>query len=139
MSRNRVVTVLAVLVSVLVVSVLAIPIIQVTVQQLGAGYADVICPVGKAWIKHVFVIEQGKIKLKGLKVKFDSDLGAGTYIRIELRDANDNAIASGEITLDSELPAGTYVQVDISPILGVYEMLQYSRIVIVVSGPEVGL
>lgn len=116
---------------------LAVPLIQITVQQLGAGYRDVLAPCSKAWVNHVFKIEDLKILLDGVKIKFDEDLPAGAYIRVELRDNSDNVLAAGEKTLASDLPAGTWVFVDTSPDLGIYDIIKYDRIVVVVAGAEV--
>lgn len=129
---------LSLAVSLAVTASLAVPIIQVTVQQLGAGYSDVLSPVGKAWVNHVFAIDNGKVVLDKVKVKFDKDLPKGTYIRVELRDSNDNVLASGETTLTQDLPKGTHITIDLQPNLDVYGIIKYSRIVVVVAGAEVG-
>jgi len=131
-------TLAALALSLAVAAALAVPVIQVTIQQLGAGYSDVLSPVGKAWVNHEFKIEDGKIVLDKVKVKFDKDLPQGSYIRIELRDSDDNVLASGETTLTQDLSAGTWLEIDLSPDLDIYNIIQYSRIVVVVAGTEVG-
>ena len=117
---------------------LAVPVIQVTVQQLGAGYSDVLSPVGKAWVNHVFKVEDLQLKLDAVKVKFDRDLPEGAYIRVELRDCNGETLASGEVTLERHLHAGEWLCIDLTPDLGVYGLIQYQRVVLVVAGAEVG-
>jgi len=129
---------LSVLLALAVVSALAIPIIQLIVQQLGVGYAGIISPVSKGWINHIFAIRNFKIVLDKVKIKFDKELQAGTYIRVELRDNNDNVVAFGEITLADNTPAGTWIYIDLDPDLGLYDLIEYQKIVVVVAGPEVG-
>jgi len=139
--RRRLRGVLSVLVPVLVstavVGVLAVPLVGVVVQQLGAGYSDVVPPVGRAWVNHVFAVVHGRIVLDKVRVKFDKDLPKGAYIRVELRDSNDRVLASGEVTLQQPLSAGQWLVIDLSPDLGIQKIIEYSRIVVVVSGPEV--
>jgi len=128
---------LALAVAFAVTAVLAVPVIQVTVQEIGAGYRDVLAPCGKAWVNHIFKIEDCRIKLDAVKVKFDEDLSKGATIRIELRDSGDNVLASALVELGADLPAGTWITVDLTPDLGIYDLLKYDRIVVVVVGPEV--
>jgi len=123
-----------------VTAVLAVPVIQVTVQQVGAGYSDVLAPCSKAYVNHVFKIENCRIKLDAVKVKFDKDLLKGTTIKVELRelrDSGDHTLTCGSIELAEDLPAGTWITVDLEPDLGIYDLLKYDRIVVVVVGPEV--
>lgn len=136
-TRNRKAFVTALLASLLVASALAVPLIQVVVQQLGAGYADVLSPVNYAGVNHVFKIDNGQIYLDKVKITFDKDLPAGSYVRVELRDSSGNVLSSGEVTLQNDLSAGTPLVVDLSPDLDIYGIIQYSRIVVLVAGPEV--
>ena len=133
---KRLVKALPLLMAILVTVALAIPLIEVSVQQLGAGFSEVVPPVNKAWVRHVFKVVNGRIVLDGVKVKFDKNLPAGTFIRIELRDSDDNVLASGEVTLDSELPAGQWLFIDTDD-LEVNEIVEYDRVVVVVAGYEV--
>mgnify|MGYP000580737499 CR=1 FL=1 len=129
---------LSVIIALAVVSALAVPVIQLIVQQLGAGYSAILSPVSKGWVNHIFAIKDFKIVLDKIKVKFDKELPAGTYIRIELRDNNDNVLTSGSITLSDNTPAGTWIYIDLNPDLGLYDLVKYQKIVVVVAGPEVG-
>ena len=128
---------LALAVAFAVTAVLAVPVIQVTVQEIGAGYRDVLSPCSEAYVNHIFKIEDCRIKLDAVKVKFDEDLSKGATIRIELRDSGDNVLASALVELGADLPAGTWITVDLTPDLGIYDLLKYDRIVVVVVGPEV--
>jgi len=126
------------LVAVLVAAALAVPIVELSVQQLGAGAGDVISPVNKAWINYVFSKTSGnKLVISGVKVKFDSDLPTGSYIRVEIRDSDDDVAASGEVTLDSDLSANTWIMIDLSPDIDGLGLQNFYRVVIVVSGQEV--
>ena len=138
MSKSRALL-LSLAIAFAVTAVLAVPVIQVTVQQVGAGYSDVLAPCSKAYVNHVFKIEieNCRIKLDAVKVKFDKDLLKGTTIRIELRDSGDHVLASALVELGADLPAGTWITVDLEPDLGIYDLLKYDRIVVVVVGPEV--
>jgi len=135
--RGLLLVVVPVIVSAVVVGALAVPLISVAVQQLGAGYSEVLSPVGKAWVNHVFAVVHGRIVLDKVRVKFDRDLPQGAYIRVELRDSNDRVLASGEVTLQQPLLAGQWLVIDLSPDLGIQKILRYSRVVVLVSGPEV--
>jgi len=128
---------LAFLASVIVTTALAVPLIQLTVQQLGAGYADVMSPVSSAKVSYVFKLQGSGICIDAVKLKFDKDLPAGSYIHLELRDANDAVLASGDMVLNNNLQAGQSITVDFNPDLGLYDMLKYSRIVVVVAGSDV--
>lgn len=136
--NRKYIVVLSLILSLGIAGALAVPVIQVTVQDLGAGYSDVLSPVDHAWVNHVFKIEQHKIYLDAVRIKFDGDLPQGAYIRIELRDCNDNVLASGETILSQDLQAGTSIEIDVSPDLDLYSMIQYDKIVVVVAGNEVG-
>lgn len=128
---------LPILLAVLVATALAVPVIQLTVQQLGVGYKNVLSPCSKAWVDHVFTITPSGIKLDKVRLKFDADLPAGTYIRVELRDNSDNVLSSGEMTLASDLPAGNTIVIDLNPDLDIYGIRHYKRIVVLVAGEEV--
>ena len=126
------------LVAVLVAAALAVPIVELSVQQLGAGAGDVISSVNKAWINYVFSKTSGnKLVISGVKVKFDSDLPTGSYIRVEIRDSDDDVVASGEVTLDSDLSANTWIMIDLAPDIDGLGLQNFYRVVIVVSGQEV--
>jgi len=135
--KHLFITAVALALSLAVAATLAVPIIQVSIQQLGAGYNDVLSPANRAWVNHVFSVDEGKVILDKVKVKFDTDLPAGSYIRVELRDNNDNVLASGETTLAEDLPAHTWTYIDLQPNLDIYGIIQYSRIVVAVAGAEV--
>jgi len=135
--RRRVALAISIAVAALVFAALAVPVITITVQQLGAGATDVLAPCSKAWVDHEFAIKSNGIVLDKVKVKFDSDLPAGTYIRVELRTANGDLLSSGEVTLDSDLPAGTPITIDLSPDLDIWQILQYDKVDVVVAGPQV--
>ncbi|MGB9760820.1 MAG: hypothetical protein ACPLZG_13400, partial [Thermoproteota archaeon] len=107
--------------------------------RLGAGSSSVLSPANKAVVNHVFVISNGKIELAYVKVAFDQDLDAGTRIRIELRDDQDNVIASTDATLSRALPAKNFIQLELSPHLNIQSILNYDHIVVVVAGVELSL
>lgn len=135
--ENKQLSIIAIILSVLVTGILAVPVIQITIQQLGAGVAEIISPCNKAWVDHIFSIRKGGIKLDSVRVKFDKDLSKGTYIRVELRDSNDGILTSGEVTLQSDLPANAPIVIDLNPDLNIGQLLQYAKIVIVVAGQQV--
>jgi len=136
-SRRYLPVLLALTASVIVAAAVAVPLMQLTVQQIGAGYADVLSPVNNARVSHVFKIQGSGIYIDAVKMVFDKDLPAGSYIRVELRDANDVVLASGEVVLNNNLPAGQSITVDTNPNLGFYDILRYSKIVVVVTGTDV--
>ena len=120
-----------------VTAVLAVPVIQVTVQQVGAGYSDVLAPCSAAWIDHKFKLEKCRVELDAVEVAFDEDLSKGTTIKVELRDSEDNMLTCGLVVLAEDLPAHTPIIVDLTPNLGIYDLLKYDRVIVVVIGPEV--
>ncbi|MGC9014902.1 MAG: hypothetical protein ACP5KW_11055 [Thermoproteota archaeon] len=136
MNKKLVLTLLA---TFLISFALAVPVIQVLVQKLGAGSSLVLSPANKAVVNHVFVISNGKIELAYVKVAFDQDLDAGTRIRVELRDAQDNVIAYADTTLSQALPAKTFIQLELSPHLNLQSIFNYDHIVVVVAGVELSL
>jgi len=126
-----------ILVAIFVASALAVPVISITVQQLGVGHREVLTPVNTAYVDHVFSIVGGHIVLDKVKIKFDQDLQAGSYIRVELLDSSGDVLSSGDLTLASDLPAGDTVLVDLSPDLGICDLLDYDSISLLVAGPSV--
>ena len=126
-----------ILVAIFVASALAVPVISITVQQLGVGHREVLTPVNTAYVDHVFSIVGGHIVLDKVKIKFDQDLPAGSYIRVELLDSSGDVLSSGDLTLASDLPAGDTVLVDLSPDLGICDLLDYDSISLLVAGPSV--
>jgi len=126
-----------ILVAIFVASALAVPVISITVQQLGVGHREVLTPVNTAYVDHVFSVVGGHIVLDKVKIKFDQDLQAGSYIRVELLDSSGDVLSSGDLTLASDLPAGDTVLVDLSPDLGICDLLDYDSISLLVAGPSV--
>ena len=133
---RRSLKILPLLVALLITSALAIPLIQVSVQQLGAGYSEVAPPANKVHVKHEFKVVNGKITLDGVRLKFDKDLPSGTFIRVELRDEDDNVLASGEIKLEKSLSANEWVFIDTDD-LCIDEIIKYDRVVVIVADHEV--
>lgn len=126
-----------ILVAIFVASALAVPVISITVQQLGVGHREVLTPVNTAYVDHVFSIVGGHIVLDKVMIKFDQDLQTGSYIRVELLDSSGDVLSSGDLTLASDLPAGDTVLVDLSPDLGICDLLDYDSISLLVAGPSV--
>jgi len=137
MSKNKLLIIL--LATFLVSFALAVPVIQVIVQKLGAGTSVVLSPANKAVVNYVFVFTNNKIELAYVKIKFDQTLTAGSYIRVELRDAQENTLAYAEVTLQNDLQSGTAIQLELNPHLGITGIMSYDHIVVVVSGAEVSL
>jgi len=129
---------LPVLVSIAVVAALAVPVINVAVQQLGVGSAVVASPVGSAKVDYVFGYDSGgRLVLTAVKVSFDRDLPKGSYIRVELRDGNDNLVSSGEVTLTKDLKKDDTITIDLSPDLDYAKIVAFTKVVIVVAGPQI--
>jgi hypothetical protein len=136
MDKKLVLSLLAVF---LVSFALAVPVIQVAVQKLGAGSSVVLSPCDKAVVNYVIVISNGKIEIAYVKVAFDKDLDAGTRIRVELRDSQENVLASADTTLSQALSAKTPIQIELTPHLSLQNILSYDHIAVVVVGPELSL
>ena len=131
---------LPLLVAVLVTAVFAVPVIHTMIQQLGAGAGEVLTPVDKAWMNYVFSKNNGnKLVISGIRVMFDKDLPAGSYIRVEIRDSDDNVFASGEKTLGSDLPAHTWTTIDVEPDIDGLGMQNFYKVVVIVAGQEISV
>ena len=124
-------------VALLAAAALAIPSIQVYVQMIGAGVAKVQAPVGAAAVNFVLLVNHNGVVLDAVKLVFDKDLPAGSYVRIELLDYNGIVLTAGEAVLDADLPAGKELVVDLIPDLDVYGIAAVSAVAIVVTGPGV--
>jgi len=136
MDKKLVLSLLAIF---LVSFALAVPVIQVVVQKLGAGSSVVLSPCNKAVVNYVFVVSNGKIGITAVQVAFDQGILAGSRIRIELRDAQDNTLASADTTLSQDLSANTPIQISLSQSLGIQDILNLDHVVVVVSGPTISL
>jgi len=137
MSKNKLLIIL--LATFLVSFALAVPVIQVIVQKLGAGTSVVLSPANKAVVNYVFTFANNKISLAYVTIKFDQTLISGSYIRVELRDSQDNILAYAETTLQNDLQSGTPIQLQLNPALDITGIMNYDHIVVIVSGPQVSL
>ncbi len=137
MNRNKLLIVL--LATFLVSFALAVPVIEVVVQKLGAGTSVVLSPANKAVVNHVLIFSNNKIELAYVKLAFDEDLPSGTYIRVELRDQQENVLSYADVTLGNDLGHGTQIQLELNPHLDITKIISYDHIAVVVSGPTVSL